>query len=118
MDAYKTPRDTRSVVSTPGRSTRKIRTPPPPPTPVSATKQREAVGGDGEWAVVGWLGELGLGQYAPAFLEHGWDSLEAVAAMGEDDLLIMGVKAGHARKIFRRLSMLPGAKGGKGGGGE
>mmetsp|Transcript_5032 Transcript_5032/g.18111 ORF Transcript_5032/g.18111 Transcript_5032/m.18111 type:complete len:429 (-) Transcript_5032:16-1302(-) len=47
MDAYKTPRDTRSVVSTPGRSTRKIRTPPPPPTPVSATKQREAVGGDG-----------------------------------------------------------------------
>ena len=99
---------------------------------MSATKQREAVGGDGEWAVVGWLGELGLGQYAPAFLEHGWDSLEAVAAMGaiereeaaadvmagEDDLLIMGVKAGHARKIFRRLSMLPGAKGGKAGGGE
>ena len=34
---------------------------------------------------------------------HRWDSLEVVASLTEADLLSLGVRGGHARKMMLRL---------------
>lgn len=53
--------------------------------------------------MVEWLRGLGLSRYAEGFIAEGWDSREALAYMGEDDVLALGVKAGHARRIVVAL---------------
>ncbi|KAJ1476794.1 hypothetical protein T484DRAFT_1907302 [Baffinella frigidus] len=56
-----------------------------------------------EETVTTWLDKNNLGQYAQAFDEEGWDSLDAVASMSEADLLQLGIKRGHVRRMMLAL---------------
>jgi len=58
-----------------------------------------------------------MGAYYNSFLEDGWDELETVALMSEQDLDEVGIKkTGHKRKIFNALRSLSVANGSGGGG--
>ncbi|XP_065845272.1 E3 ubiquitin-protein ligase rnf213-alpha-like isoform X2 [Oscarella lobularis] len=55
-----------------------------------------------------WLENLGLGQYFQKFFDEGYDDLEYVENIEEDDFDRMGVLRGHRRKILGRLrSQIP-----------
>lgn len=43
---------------------------------------------------------MGLGMYARLLLAEGWDSLEVVSSLTEEDLVKLGIKGGHARKMM------------------
>ena len=49
-----------------------------------------------------WLkDEVKLGQYANMFIDDGFDMIETVMTMNEDDLMEMGIsKKGHRRRIL------------------
>ena len=44
-----------------------------------------------------WLRHLQLDYYFPQFLEHGYDELETIKCMGEEDLIAVGVNTKHHR---------------------
>jgi hypothetical protein len=50
-----------------------------------------------------WLESLGLGQYAQSFMDEGWDSMNSVLSMSQEDLIDLGVKRGHVRKMLLAL---------------
>ena len=80
-----------------------------------ATVQAVAVQAD--W-LSGWLAELDGGagtfvRHAPAFRARGFDSVPALAALTDADLVAMGVPVGHRRVI---LAHVQGGGGGGGGG--
>jgi len=52
-----------------------------------------------------WLGEIGLGQYATAFLENDID-LEIVPELTEADLEKLGLSLGHRKKLLRAAASL------------
>jgi len=53
-----------------------------------------------EMTVAEWLEEIKMGQYAEIFENEGWDSLDAVFTMSQEDLLEIGVKRGHIRRML------------------
>jgi class 3 adenylate cyclase/tetratricopeptide (TPR) repeat protein len=55
--------------------------------------------------ITAWLGEIGLGQYAPAFLENDID-LEIIPALTEADLEKLGLSLGHRKKMLRAAGSL------------
>jgi len=66
------------------------------------------IGRDG-WTVdiTLWLDDLGLGQYAPAFLANDIDR-ETLATLGDDDLKELGVASlGHRKRLLRAIAALP-----------
>ena len=92
--------------------------------PTLAIAQPVASGG-ADW-LMGWLANLDGGagtftRYAPAFRVSGFDSVPALAALTDADLVQMGVLTGHRRVILARVSGggRPGQRsgGGDGGGG-
>src|SRR5262245_35795181 len=52
-----------------------------------------------------WLGEIGLGQYVPAFLENDID-LEIISELTEADLEKLGLSLGHRKKVLRAVASL------------
>jgi hypothetical protein len=83
----------------------------------------EQSGFSGARGVRGWLGRIGLGQYADAFVALGYDDLAAIRehGLGADDLDALGVrKMGHRKKlrILHRLGEAPSAGAGEGEGGD
>jgi class 3 adenylate cyclase/predicted ATPase len=53
-----------------------------------------------------WLDQLGLGQYAPAFLENDID-FEVLPDLTEGDLERLGLSLGHRKKLLRAIASLP-----------
>ena len=49
-----------------------------------------------------WLCYLGMSEYAEGFLEHGYDDLETVKIMEEEDILVVGVLKVEDRDILLR----------------
>ncbi|KAI9361005.1 hypothetical protein BD770DRAFT_383935 [Pilaira anomala] len=58
--------------------------------------------------VHGFLKELNLQQYIPAFIEEGFESLSAIREITEEDLIALNVKRGHRRVIQRGIATLNG----------
>ena len=50
-----------------------------------------------------WLGEIGLGQYAQAFLDDDID-LEIISEWTEADLEKFGLSLGHGRRFLRAVA--------------
>ena len=57
---------------------------------------------ESELEVRRWLTDfVKLGQYADMFIDDGFDAMETVITMNDDDLMEMGInKKGHRRKIL------------------
>ena len=53
--------------------------------------------------IADWLDRLGLGQYAPRFIENAVD-LSVLCELSDDDLKEMGVLLGHRRRILRAVA--------------
>ena len=60
-----------------------------------------------ELSVKEWLEEHQLGQYADTFETEGWDDLEAIHTMSEQDMLDIGVKRGHVRRMMLAMGREP-----------
>jgi len=50
--------------------------------------------------VVQWLEKLGVGQYADAFIRNGFDRMDSIYKIEENDLKSMGVALGHIKIIL------------------
>jgi hypothetical protein len=54
-----------------------------------------------------WLGTMGLERYAASFDEEGFDTLDRVAMMTEEDISsIEGMKRGHKRDIQKHIALM------------
>ena len=52
--------------------------------------------------VVGaWLTSLGLEEFFDSFLDNGYDDLETVKQIGDDDLVAIGVKETEAKVVLK-----------------
>ncbi|CEI92023.1 hypothetical protein RMCBS344292_06297 [Rhizopus microsporus] len=58
--------------------------------------------------VIEFLKKCQLDQYAPIFFEEGFDTMEAVYEITEEDLIALNVKRGHRRLIQREIATLNG----------
>ena len=62
-----------------------------------------------EWSIANWLEGIKLGEYTQKFVEEGFDDIEVVHEMTNDELVDLGItKAGHRKKILihaRRLNV-------------
>ena len=47
-----------------------------------------------------------LDQYAAKFVEEGFDSIEAIKMVDEDDLADMKLKKGHAKMILKGIAKM------------
>jgi hypothetical protein len=56
-----------------------------------------------DMTIAEWLESLGLSQYAQNFMDEGWDTMTAVLTMSQEDLLEVGVKRGHVRRMLIAL---------------
>jgi len=54
-----------------------------------------------------WLMSHGLPQYAKVFEEEGWDTLDSVYTMTEADMVDLGIKKGHVRKLMLAMGREP-----------
>ena len=52
-----------------------------------------------------WLDQIGLGQYAPAFVENDID-MSVLADLNESDLRQLGVSLGHGKKLLKAIAAL------------
>jgi class 3 adenylate cyclase/predicted ATPase len=59
-------------------------------------------------SIAEWLEELGLGQYAPRFVENGID-FSVLGHLSDQDLKDLGVLLGHRRKLQAAIAGLTGA---------
>jgi hypothetical protein len=50
------------------------------------------------------LSNLGMSHYVHDFLEHGFDTWEAIVGITESDLDVLGVKLGHRRKLQQLIT--------------
>lgn len=54
-----------------------------------------------------WLKALGLSQYAPSFLDNGYDDLEICKQVGDPDLDAIGVKQpAHRHRLLKSVRLL------------
>ena len=52
------------------------------------------------------LGKHNIGQYYDGLMKDGWDDVEALRLIGEEELVKMAWKPGHARKRRSALGLL------------
>ena len=76
--------------------------------PLSATMAQPVIDRPASDWLAGWLGDLDMGagtfvRHAPAFRAHGFDSVPALAALTEADLVAMDVPVGHRRVILAHV---------------
>src|SRR5215471_13812790 len=57
--------------------------------------------------VGGWLRELGLGRYEPAFIENAIDS-DVLPELTEDDLKKLGIPLGDRKRLIKAIRAMPG----------
>jgi len=56
-----------------------------------------------------WLTDLGLSQYHDRFIKNGWDHINFVYDMAEEDLVVIGVASASDRiRILRSIALLHG----------
>jgi len=60
-----------------------------------------------QFTVKEWLEIHSLGMYADTFEAEGWDSLDAVHTMTQEDMLDIGVKRGHVRRLMLAMGREP-----------
>ena len=60
--------------------------------------------------VTEWLSSLGFPELAPLLIDEGYDSLERIAQIEDDDLIEIGVKRGHRKAILRAAAMISSSK--------
>jgi len=54
-----------------------------------------------------WLGDLGLSQYHDQFIANGWDHINFVYDMADEDLVLVGVVSPEDRtRILHSISLL------------
>ena len=54
-----------------------------------------------------WLSDLGLSQYHDQFMANGWDHINFVYDMADDDLVMIGVDSPHDRaRILHSVALL------------
>ena len=54
-----------------------------------------------------WLREIGLSQYESALMDKGYDALEFLEGITEEELNNVGMtKQGHVKRFFRSLTVL------------
>lgn len=53
--------------------------------------------------VEAWLTELKMGKYLQLFLQEGWDTLDDILNMTQEDLLALGLKRGHVRRLLSAM---------------
>ena len=58
--------------------------------------------------MAGWLGQIGLPEYAPMFAEHAIDR-EVLADLNDQDLKELGVPLGHRKKLLKAIAALSAA---------
>jgi hypothetical protein len=57
-----------------------------------------------------WLAAIQCEQYADTFIENGYDDVSVIKDLTEDELVSMGVKKGHAKKIIKTAQAQDGYK--------
>jgi len=56
-----------------------------------------------------WLRDLGLSQYVNEFMSKGWDDVNFLCDMGEDDVLQLGIRnPDHRNRILKSIALLTG----------
>jgi len=54
-----------------------------------------------------WLSDLGLSQYHDQFIANGWDHINFVYDMADDDLVVIGVDSSDDRtRILHSIALL------------
>ena len=59
---------------------------------------------DAPWSVTKWLQDNGCSQFSQQFIDNGYDDLELVSALGDEDLDAMGITALGFRKKLKLIA--------------